>query len=470
MAFNIDIELGITPEKNYKIHCSTLTEVWSVERSPREFENFGDKLMRDKTVKPTHPLPRQPAKEDVEKVEMFLNRLGCTPAVLRSPIFLEFLDVPPKIRTGLKYVAEKPFGKAMRSGLLQVHPRFVSRPPVTRQIELCLQGQIANLLVYPDAQEKVPMIVLGLLSTTSYKKLPELKNTMVVMSGKRHLVLQASSPKDFENWINALKKALKTVGSQVEDEATKSEKVRDEIASGLQKVGLKLSRRTSGKDKLSEKENEQKLQLENRELRKDCEKCKVQMTELTAQLERMEREKEKIRGNEKELREKKWKEFQLEMEQVEDKHTQQMEELRVTIEELQCKIEEKNRLEGFFKVGTLFSDGFDKEAQTDVQATEQEVGNAQQVEKIPEKKEEQKYNDDGQLEDYQEDTQQAGSTYKMTFKNQHKHQHIHILNHRHTHYHNDTAEKDTVYTQTETLAHTIVHTGTQFQIKKNMLG
>jgi hypothetical protein len=38
----------------------------------------------------------------------------------------------------------------------------------------------ANLLVYPDAQDKVPMIVLGLVSSTSYKKLTELKNTVAI--------------------------------------------------------------------------------------------------------------------------------------------------------------------------------------------------------------------------------------------------------------------------------------------------
>jgi len=420
-------------------------------------------------------LPRQPSKDDPEKVELFLCRLGCLPAALRYPNFHDFLDIPSKIRAGLKYVAEKPYGKPMKNGLLQIHPRFVSKPPVPRQIELSMVSRNANLLVYPDAQDKVPIMVLGLVSSTSYKKLDELKNTVAILSGKRQLILQAGSAKDFDNWVNALKKALKNVGAQVSDEnAGGSDKVRDEISAGLGKIGLgKISRSIGGTSTKNEsntnKVDVQKLQNENKDMRKEIEKCKVQMTELTAQLERMEREKEKIRSGEKELRERKWKDFQKEMEKLEDDHTKAMEVLRQEIEELQCKIEEKNRLEGFYKVGTLFSDGFDKEEQTDVQATEQEVGQ-EPAPKKDERKDEQKYNEDGQLEDYQEDTQQSGSTYKVTYKNQHKHHHIHILHHRHTHYHNDTTEKEVVFTQTETLAHTIVHTATQFQIKRNMLG
>ncbi|ETO24153.1 chromatin assembly factor 1, subunit A [Reticulomyxa filosa] len=502
MAFNIDIELDLTNEKvclisNYfifVIYCSTLTENWNVERSPREFETFAYK-----NVKSATPLPRQPSKDDPEKVELFLSRLGCLPAALRYPTFHDFLEIPAKIRAGLKYVAEKPFGKAMKSGLLQVHPRFVGKPPVTRQIELCMANRAANLLVYVDPQDKVPVIVLGLLSSSSYKKLPELKNTFAILSGKRQLVLQAASSKDLENWVNAVKKALKNVGAEVEEEekGPLPDKMRDDISTGLGKIGLgKLGRRVS--NTTSKKVDVEKLQSENRELRKEIDKCKVQMTELSAQLERMEREKEKERSGEKELRERKWKEFQKEMEAVEDEHTHAMEELRLSIEELQCKIEEKGRTEGFYKVGVLFSDGYDKELrkekkcvplviscismsanfvleQTDVHATEQQVevgdnqANAEPKSSEPTKKQEQKFNEDGILEDYQEDTQQSGPSYKVTYKNQHKHNHIHILNHRHTHYHNDTTEKEVVFTQTETLAHTVVHTSTQFQIKRNLL-
>jgi len=186
----------------------------------------------------------------------------------------------------------------------------------------------------------------------------------------------------------------------------------------------------------------------------------------------------------KELRERKWNEFRKEMETLEDQHTNEMEELRKSIEQLQCKIEEKNRVEGFYKVGTLFSDGFDKEEQTDVQATEQQVGGGAETQTTTAtdnaytgeantadgKKKDQQYTEDGQLEDIEEDIQQSGPSYKVTFKNQHKHHHIHILNHRHNHYHNDTTEQEVVFTQTETLGHTIVHTATQFQIKRNLIG
>jgi len=248
------------------------------------------------------------------------------------------------------------------------------------------------------------------------------------------------------------------------------------LSHGLEKMGLaKLGKRVS--NNYPKKGDIEKVKAENNQLRNDISQCKVKMTELTAQLERMEREKEKARSGEKELREKKWKDFQKQMEELEDEHTRQMQELEKNIEELQSKIEEKNRSEGFFKVGVLFGDGYDKEDQTDVHQSEQQVNTGQvqqpvevKTDPAAEKKDEQKYNDDGILEDYQEDTQMSESTYKVTYKHQHKHNHIHILNHRHTHYHNDTAEKPVVYTQTETLAHTIVHTGTQFQIKRNVLG
>jgi len=298
---------------------------------------------------------------------------------------------------------------------------------------------------------------------------------MAILSGQRHLVLEAASGKEFDNWASAVKKALKSVGADVDDKHLPEfpDKMEKNLSTGLEKMGLHLTKRPS--NHLSKKGGDiDKIRAENNQIRTEITQFKAKMTELTAQLERMEREKEKTRSGEKELREKKWREFQKAMEEREDEHTRQMQELEKSIEDLQCKIEEKNRSEGFFKVGVLFGDGFDKEDQTDVHQTEQQVSTGEtrpemKIELVPEKKEEQKYNDDGILEDYQEDTQMTESTYKVTYKHQHKHNHIHILNHRHTHYHNDTADKPVTYTQTETLAHTIVHTFTQFQIKRNVL-
>ncbi|ETO28327.1 hypothetical protein RFI_08805 [Reticulomyxa filosa] len=265
---------------------------------------------------------------------------------------------------------------------------------------------------------------------------------------------------------------VKHVGAEMEEEEH-IRYFRGKLGYEITEV-TKLNQRRPMKNRASNNNNNnnnnnlelQKLQQENAKMRQEIQAHKAQVTELTTQLENIETKISTMDTGEKELRQRSWRQFKQEMEAFEDLHTSEMERLRIAIEDLQCKIEQKNLVEGYFKVGILFDNGFDKENQTDVHIAEEKVAynDNKGVRAIVEKKE-QKYNIDGQLEDYEVDIQQTGPTHKMTYKNLHKHNHVHVLNHRHYHYHNDTSEKELVFTQTETFAHTIVHTSTQFQIK-----
>ncbi|ETO00422.1 hypothetical protein RFI_37023, partial [Reticulomyxa filosa] len=150
MAFNIDIELDITDKMVlffffffFLILClrnkGNKTEM-HIEGGVAFFYFIlcvnggggGKKLLTEKEVTSTTSLPRLPSANEPEKVDLFLSRLGCLPAALRSTALHDYLDMPSQIRLGLKYVAEKSHGKAIKNGLLQLHPRFVNRPPIAR--------------------------------------------------------------------------------------------------------------------------------------------------------------------------------------------------------------------------------------------------------------------------------------------------------------------------------------------------
>ena len=145
----------------------------------------------------------------------FLSRLGCTAAVLRIARFHDFLNVPQSVRDGLTYASHKPFGKSVREGYMQRHPRYVRRGGGKRYLRLTKDDRGGSLICFLDENNKNSVIAsLKIGASTEIQNLKDkgIPNAFVLKSGKRQWVLQASSTREYNIWQAQLVGMLKEFG------------------------------------------------------------------------------------------------------------------------------------------------------------------------------------------------------------------------------------------------------------------
>ena len=204
-AFNIDIEVGQPSDGGgkIKIYCASLTDTWTVDKTGQELIKFHKSLGQDSAIKKNKiGLGQCPNIKDIGECELFLSRLGCTSAVLRVILFHDFLNIPKSVRDGLTYASHKPFGKNLREGYMQKHPRFVRRGGGKKWIRLTKDDRGGSLICYKDENKNAIISSIKIGASTEIQNLKDkgIPNAFVVKSGKRQWVLQASSSRDYQTW------------------------------------------------------------------------------------------------------------------------------------------------------------------------------------------------------------------------------------------------------------------------------
>ena len=206
-AFNIDIEVGSKDPKTITIYCASLTDTWTVNHSDSELSQFHQSLSKDSAIQKNKiGLGQCPKVSDIGSCELFLSRLGCTSAVLRVKLFHEFLNIPQSVRDGLTYASHKPFGKTLREGYMQKHPRFVRRGGGKKWIRLTKDDRGGSLICYKDENKNAVISSIKIGASTEIQNLKDkgIPNAFVLKSGKRQWVLQASSARDYQTWQTQL--------------------------------------------------------------------------------------------------------------------------------------------------------------------------------------------------------------------------------------------------------------------------
>eukprot|EP01084_Bolivina_argentea_P067513 122937_1 len=201
-AFNIDIEVGQGDGKKIKIYCASLTDSWTVQCDNLQLAQFHASLSKEQAIiKNKINIGQCPKVDNLNGCDIFLSRLGCTASVLRISRFHEFLAIPTSVRDGLTYASHKAFGKSIREGYMQRHPRFVRRGGGKRWIRLTKDERGGSLICYLDENNKNSVISsLKIGASTEIQNLKDkgIPNAFVLKSGKRQWVLQASSTRDYQ--------------------------------------------------------------------------------------------------------------------------------------------------------------------------------------------------------------------------------------------------------------------------------
>jgi len=438
-AFNIDIEVSAVDNSRdkIKIYCASLTDTWEVTRSSKEFASFHAQLMKNKIS--TGALPKM---SDIAGCEMFLSRLGCTSAVLRIALFHDFLSIPKSVRDGLTYASHKPFGKNLREGYMQRHPRFVRRGGGKRWMRLTKDDRGGSLICYRDENKSgTPMASIKIGNSTEIRNLrgKGIPNAFVLKSGKRQWVLQAANTKDYQSWQAKLNHMLKQFGSSVSGGDENSKGNSGDISIG---VGAK-----------GNSEQFSRQQTRNSELKGELER-------LHGQMEGMERELARLKmlhadgqsGNEA-MKKKVEMEFQKETDALVRDYELQSQNLTDELAELHRQIDAKTAMDsgnsGGFKAMKFGFKGMGaKEALSSEIDTEKKI-----------------------LDTFTDDDR---AKIKFMHKHLHRHKHVHSHQHKHIHLHKDSADNvdnvdidDMELEDKHTISHTITHSNTQFQITKD---
>jgi len=435
-AFNIDIEVGAVDgsRDQIKIYCASLTDTWEVVRSAKALGDFHAQLVKSKIS-----LGALPKISDIAGCEMFLSRLGCTSSVLRVPLFHDFLSIPKPVRDGLTYASHKPFGKNVREGYMQRHPRFVRRGGGKRWMRLTKDDRGGSLICYRDENKSgTPMASIKIGNSTEIRNLrgKGIPNAFVLKSGKRQWVLQAGSTKDYQSWAAKLNAMLKQFGSSVQGG---SEEKSGDITIGIGAKG----------------NNEQFMKQQSRNT-----DLKAELERLHGQMEGMERELARLKmmhadgqsGNEA-MKKKVELEFQKETDALVRDYELQSQNLTDELGELHRQIDAKTAMDsgnsgGFkaLKFG-LGQFGQKEELKSEID-TEKKI-----------------------LDTFTDDDR---AMIKFMHKHLHRHKHVHSHQHVHIHLHKDSADnvdnvdiEDMELEDKHTISHTITHSNTQFQISKD---
>eukprot|EP00484_Ammonia_sp_Unknown_P002028 CAMPEP_0197022854 /NCGR_PEP_ID=MMETSP1384-20130603/3654_1 /TAXON_ID=29189 /ORGANISM="Ammonia sp." /LENGTH=491 /DNA_ID=CAMNT_0042450965 /DNA_START=61 /DNA_END=1536 /DNA_ORIENTATION=+ len=488
-AFNIDIECSQgSSSSKLKIFCASLTETWDTECDQVQFAQFHAGLSSEDTIKKNGiPLPNPcPKVDNIDDCEDFLSRLACTAAVLRLSRFHEFLAIPQSVRDGLTYASHKAFGKAIREGYMQRHPRFVRRGGGRMWIRLTKDDRGGSLIAFKNETETDNHDILSSLKLGASTEMQTLKdkgipNAFVLRSGKRQWVLQASSGRDYSSWQSQLVNMLKEFGpvniDNNNEEQKDSNNSSDQPAVSSSTGSPKHSARGAPANAAVPVDTG-KILKENQELSEKIKKVRQKIANLASEIDRYKDLEIEAKNNEIELKRKGQKQFQKEKEDLIAEYEVKQDNLRGEIEILHQKLEQKTFDEGGLSgLKSLFNEEFveinindykqaaagaaksafaDDEGLLAVAGSEEAVAGGGLGD------------DDEDEEDELINEKGASGRYKYLHKHLHRHDHKHIHDHRHTHIHDHTEEPPTTYTHTHTICHTIAHTTTQFKMKRKL--
>eukprot|EP00485_Elphidium_margaritaceum_P000862 CAMPEP_0202690614 /NCGR_PEP_ID=MMETSP1385-20130828/5549_1 /ASSEMBLY_ACC=CAM_ASM_000861 /TAXON_ID=933848 /ORGANISM="Elphidium margaritaceum" /LENGTH=453 /DNA_ID=CAMNT_0049345891 /DNA_START=81 /DNA_END=1442 /DNA_ORIENTATION=+ len=446
-AFNIDIEVGAVKGagNNIIIHCASLTEQWEITRSGQELSAFHAELSNDVRIKRNKiGLGKCPNVSDLDLCEEFLSRLGCTSAVLRVEIFHKFLAIPQAVCDGLAYASHKPFGKSLREGYMQKHPRFVRRGGGKKYMRLTKDERGGSLICYTkeDKASIIASIKIG-ASTQIMNLQDKVPNAFVVKSGKRQWVLQASGAKDYQSWATHLENLLKEFGQDIggADDAD------DNDQKGAGSKGLAaLSLNVSGSN--ATPQQYKKLKQQNTQLKVDADQLTDEVESMKRQLERLKDLFADANTTQDAMSRRVEQEFAREKDALIRDYELQQQNLETEIEELGRRINAKTAMEGGGAVSKLLA-GFGLARPEDLK-----------VEIDAEKKSLDVFTEDEKL------------TIKFMHKHLHRHTHKHQHTHKHIHLHKDAEDNvdnvdpsDFEPVDKHTISHTITHTNTQIKIQ-----
>eukprot|EP01084_Bolivina_argentea_P265979 450997_1 len=470
-AFNIDIEVGAggTTGK-IKIYCASLTDTWNIVRSGVELAQFHSSLSKEQAITTNKiNLGGCPKVDDITACELFLSRLGCTAAVLRIAKFHDFLNVPKSVRDGLTYASHKPYGKSLREGYMQRHPRFVRRGGGKRWIRLTKDDRGGSLICYLDENNKNSIIAsLKIGASTEIQNLKDrgIPNAFVLKSGKRQWVLQASSSRDYTMWQSQLISMLKEFGPVSLDNNNNKNNSSDKPKTPRNSNNNKLEQQRQSAKAAKASAGTGKILKENQEITAKIKKMKLKIADLAEEIDKYKELEIEMLSNAEDLKRKRKKQFEKDKEDLIAEYEVKQDNLRGEIEELNQKLENKTATEGGYSgLKTLFSeyieiniDDYKEDALLSDNDNDDDDGrsNTNMLQNMD--------NDD--KDDFNDED--GKGNIKYLHKHLHRHDHKHIHSHRHLHIHDQTGDAPITYTHTHTIAHTICHTNTQFKIKKSL--
>jgi len=442
-AFNIDVEVGSKDSKTLTIYCASLTDTWTVNHSDSELTQFHSSLSKDAAIiKNKIGLGQCPKISDISSCELFLSRLGCTSAVLRVKIFHEFLNIPQSVRDGLTYASHKPFGKTLREGYMQKHPRFVRRGGGKKWIRLTKDDRGGSLICYKDENKNAVISSIKIGASTVIQNLKDkgIPNAFVLKSGKRQWVLQASSQRDYQTWQTQLDNMLKQFGSSVKKGGAeqKENASKGGGATGDIVIGIGPSGNTGQANKYYE---------QNQKLKQDLDALHGQMEGMQRELDRLiVLNSEAGTGNEA-MQRKVELEFAKERDALIRDYELQSQNLENELQELHRQIDAKTAMDsGSGGLLKGFSFGKEEDLKSEIDTEK------------------------GILDTFTEDER---ATIKFMHKHLHRHTHKHTHTHKHIHLHKDAADNvdnvdigDMELVNKHTISHTITHSNTQFKITK----
>eukprot|EP01083_Nonionella_stella_P004125 11880_1 len=480
-AFNIDIEVGPADGgKKIKIYCASLTDTWNAEHDQIQLAQFHAALSKeDAVLKSDIKLGQCPKTDNINGCELFLSRLGCAAAILRLALFHKFLDIPKPVREGLLYASHKAYGKTIREGYMQKHPRFIRSGGGRRWIRFTRDERGGSLIVYPDENTNTIISSLKIGASTEIQNLRDkgIPNAFVLKSGKRQWILQGSSSRDYTAWQSQLVAMLKDFGP-VTLQANNSNTSPKQSAA---KPSTNAARSGGRAQTAQTSANAGKLLGQNKELTAQVKKLEQKIKELEFDIDRYTDLEIEMKTSETELRRKGLKKAEKEKEELIAHYEVKQDNLRQEIEEMHRKLEQKTADEGGRSgLKTLFGEDYLIVDMNDYKAGGGK-GNTDVNEMLDDEDSEEEDEDEGgdmrtaTANYFDEDDEEAelnsgGGHFKYLHKHMHYHDHKHFHDHRHTHIHDQTGDKAVTYTQTHTTAHTITHTMTQFKIKKLTFG
>jgi len=443
-AFNIDVEVGKSGGNQIKIYCASLTETWTVDHTDDDLMRFHGQLSVDPAIKKNKiALSHRPSVANIAECEEFLSGLACTSAVLRVALFHDFLNIPQSVRDGLTYASHKPFGKTLREGYMQRHPRFVRRGGGRKWIRLTREERGGSLIAYKDENKGSPLASIKIGASTQIQNLKEkgIQNAFVIKSGKRQWVLQASNPRDYQAWSTHLENILKQFGGQIGGGGSTKEEEKDSGAAEDIQIGIGAAGNTGQADK---------YRNQNMKLKQELDALHGQMEGMQRELDRLKLLYEEAGSGKEAMTRKVEMEFAKEKDSLIRDYELQHQNLENELQDLHRQCDAKTAMDSGGGGAAKFLAGFTAGLQEDLQC---EI--------------------DAEKKSLDKLTEDERSVIKFMHKHLHRHVHKHTHSHKHIHLHKDAADNvdigddiDIERVNKHTIAHTITHTNTQFQINK----
>eukprot|EP01083_Nonionella_stella_P166537 557041_1 len=213
--YNIDIEV----EKDgnaIRVYCTSLTDAWNTPIEAIQLQTFHESLREAATIIKRNNLSQLECPNVSEPLScaLFLSRLASIPDVLQDEEFHKLLDMPPRVRHGLRSSHDKLFCdieeyRMVCSGGLQRHVRSVKEEEEeSKENEWWYQlkrHRDNGRSVLCCSHHTDQTILLSLLeigpSAGEITQFNDKKYEFHLKHGKRRWIIQASNSKDYKRWM-----------------------------------------------------------------------------------------------------------------------------------------------------------------------------------------------------------------------------------------------------------------------------